>query len=206
MMWVLLMVWLLLVAASLPLVLQLLIPPIPPDDHHGSPGCVLVLGGGRRWRASTKEVVLSGASTSRLDVGLALARREKLPLLLSGGAVGRLSGKGEAELMAELALPRIGGGLSVWQETESLNTWENAKNCAALLRGKGISRVYVVTDSVHLCRAVLCLQKQGISALPHAADLLPGPLWLPHVRALVLWFRLVYEWLALGWYAVRKRV
>lgn len=127
-------------------------------------------------------------------------------MLVSGGVGKFLAGQTEAELMAALAKPRIGRGLAVWQEHLSNNTYENASFSAAILRKKGIKQVYVVTDNAHLCRAMLCLRKQGIVATPYATHELPTPSWLPHVGVLMLWPEVIYEWMALGWYVLRRRV
>lgn len=200
--------WGLLVAACLPVVMRFMLPPVPPFRQRGEPACVLVLGAGRKRQKTLVEgarVQLSSRSLTRLEMGLSLARQKKLPMLLSGGAAGFLAGKTEAELMADLVKPRIGSGLAVWQEHISHNTYENALFSARLLQQKGIGQVYLVTDASHLCRAMLCLRKQGIVATPYPCRQLPEPGWLPHVGVLLLWPDMLYEWLALGWYFVQRR-
>ena len=47
------------------------------------------------------------------------------------------------------------GDLVRWQEDRSADTWETAEFSAALLRPAGISRVYLVTQSWHMRRAML---------------------------------------------------
>jgi uncharacterized SAM-binding protein YcdF (DUF218 family) len=192
----------LLVLSCLPVFLRLLLPPLPPSDRTDAPRCVLVLGAGRRSRNGSLR--LSTRSLLRLEAAAALARRERLPLLVSGGAPG-IEGTSEAELMAR-AVGKRDAALTIWRETDSHNTYENALFSARELAQHGVGRVYLVTDRVHLCRALLCLKKQGISAVPHAADLFPQPDFLPHAGALALWPELMYEWLALGWYLLRRRL
>lgn len=191
----------LLVLSCLPGFLRLMLPPVPPDDDDSAPACVLVLGAGRR--KGHKGARLSTRSLTRLEAGLSLAKREDLPLLVSGGVAQGLAGASEAALMAT-RLHERDQRLIVWQEAASLNTHDNACLSAQLLARKGVDRVYLVTDRVHLCRALLCLRHAGISAVPHAADLLPQPDWLPHAGALALWPELIYEWLALAWYLCRR--
>lgn len=193
----------LLALACLPVFLRQLLPPVPPDDDPDAPACVLVLGAGRKLVHG--KVRLSTRSLMRLEAAVALATEQRLPLLLSGGAAQKLTGASEAELMAE-QVQQSAAELVVWQENASLNTYENARLSAVLLQRKGVHRVYLVTDRVHLCRALLCLKKQGISARAQAADILPQPDWLPHAGALSLWPELMHEWLALAWYALRRRV
>jgi len=192
----------LLVLSCLPAFLRLLLPPLPPSERTDAPRCVLVLGAGRRRRKGRMR--LSTRSLLRLRAAASLAQRERLPLLVSGGAPG-IEGTSEAELMARAA-SKGNTDLTIWRETESCNTYENARFSAQELAQHGVRRVYLVTDRVHLCRALLCLRKQGISAVPHAADRFPQPDFLPHAGALALWPELMYEWLALAWYLLRRRL
>src|SRR5262249_10351533 len=46
-------------------------------------------------------------------------------------------------------------------EESSRNTYENAVECARMLRERGIGRVMLVVDAVDMARAVRCLRKQG---------------------------------------------
>jgi len=102
--------------------LRLLLPPLPPSDRTDAPRCVLVLGAGRRSRNGSLR--LSTRSLLRLEAAAALARRERLPLLVSGGAPG-IEGTSEAELMAR-AVGKRDAALTIWRETDSHNTYENA--------------------------------------------------------------------------------
>lgn len=203
MQWIPLTIGVLLVLASLPVVIRLMMPPLPPDRRTDEPACVVVFGAGRR--NTTDGVQLSARSLSRLQVAVSLAKRESLPLLVSGGAAGDLDGESEATLMTDW-VRRQTAGVTVWQENTSQNTAQNASECARLLTQKQIKRVFLVTDKSHLCRALLCLKKQGVTSVPHATRLMPHPVWLPHIAALRLWPELVYEWAALCWYFLLRRL
>lgn len=191
-----------LASACLPALVRLLLPPLPPDEDDDAPLCVVVLGAGRVQQQGRQG--LSARSLQRLEAGFSLALREKMPLLLSGGAKNG-EGTSEAELMARELLPRA-GQMEIWRETTSRNTHENAQQVAAELGKHGIQHVWLVTDHAHLCRALLCLRRHGISAKPVPADLFPAPDWLPHAGALALWPEIAYEWLALGWYLLQRRL
>lgn len=209
MFWLPLILWGMLVLACLPAFLRLVMPPLPLDDAAEAPACVVVLGAGCR-RDSDGTVGLSARSLARLEAGLSLAKRESLPLLVSGGALfagkgGGMTPSSEAGLMANL-LAEHHPLQVVWQENISRNTHENARLCSKLLCRKRINRIYLVTDQSHLCRALLSFNKQGMSCYPHASSLFPRPAWMPHAGALMLWPEIIYEWLALTMYALRRWV
>lgn len=197
--WLPLTLWLLLLAACLPAVLRQLLPPLPPDDDERSPGCVLVLleGLGRRRQGRP-----SAAALIRLQAAIALSRREKLPLLISGGNAAPRPPVGDSLLT--LARRSLDSEQPVYWDEYGANFHESAANCVDILKNMRVGRVYVVTHRVALCRALLCLRRQRLSAVPVAADQLPAPGWLPHAGSLALWPELMREWVLLGCYAIRR--
>lgn len=186
-------------AATLPLVVRWLLPPVPRPEPGLSPGAVVVPGAARVRHGSAWR--LSPAGRRRLWAGIEQARARGLPLLVSGG-VRRGEGPAEAALMGARSA-RQAPELAVIEEGASRNTWENAVNCAAVLRRHGITDVVVVTDRPHLTRAVLSFQRQGLRVEPAAASRLPTPAWMPSTGALIMLPELWYEWLALLWYELR---
>ncbi len=190
----------LVVLCCLPAFVRLLIPPLPPKQDDSEPNAVLVLGGGRVSRKGKMQ--LSTRSLLRLEAALQLAHDKQLPLLISGGRAYSESGTTEAALMGQLAIERY-PDMTIWQEEASSNTWENCRYSGRLLHHQGVNHVYLVTDQVHLCRSLLSLQRQNICVVPRPHDKLPQPEWIPHAGALALWPELMYEWLAIGWYALR---
>ncbi|WP_234735041.1 YdcF family protein [Tellurirhabdus bombi] len=58
-------------------------------------------------------------------------------------------------------------------ENKSLNTYENARFTAAILRQKFSDNEYVlITSAFHMQRAVACFQKQQIQVVPYSADIM----------------------------------
>ena len=55
-------------------------------------------------------------------------------------------------------------------ETKSINTTQNAKFSAEILREQGFSRPILVTSAFHMKRAVLNFEKQDITVTPYPAD------------------------------------
>jgi len=192
---------LLLVAGTLPVMVRQLYPPLPPRRRTNElkPRCVVVLGGGVVGRGLQRRS--SRIGLRRLARGLAEARQRQLPLLISGGSkTARGSEASEAKLLADVS---EGYGVTLWLEERSRNTWENARNSAAVLQKKGIDQVLLVTDRAHMTRAMLAFRRAGIDVQPAPVEVLPTPAWMPSAGALLLLPSIWYEWLALLWYEIR---
>ncbi len=119
-------------------------------------------------------------------------------LLLSGGKGGGVPA--EAEAMRDLALAAgVSAGVSdehLVLETESRSTLENARFSARIMRARGWRRALVVTDAVHLPRALLAFRALGIDAkgAAVAGGARDQPVWT--------WpYHLAREALAFLWYA-----
>ncbi|MFX7731723.1 YdcF family protein, partial [Acinetobacter baumannii] len=88
----------------------------------------------------------------RLQYAAYLARRTGLPILVTGGSPDG-SPESEAALMAR-NLQRDVGVPVRWQETRADTTAQNASYSAAMLKADGIERILLVTDSIHMPRAM----------------------------------------------------
>jgi uncharacterized SAM-binding protein YcdF (DUF218 family) len=97
----------------------------------------------------------------------------------------------------------------VWLEDRSTTTMENARFSAALLRDKGISAAYVVTDSWHLRRTLLAFESTGLRSLPVAASAIrPSHAWqalLPSGNGLLLSQLAIHEIIGFGWYRLSSK-
>ncbi len=125
----------------------------------------------------------------RLEAGAARV------LLLSGGKGGGVPS--EAEVMRDLALAAGVVEERLVLETESRSTLENARCSARIVRARGWTKALVVTDAVHLPRALMAFRALGIEA--KGAAVTDGardqPVWTWPVH-------LAREALALVYYAV----
>jgi uncharacterized SAM-binding protein YcdF (DUF218 family) len=130
-------------------------------------------------------VVLGCPSMSRLmqrlDRGVRLFQKGAAPLLLlSGGGIGAVP---EAQLMRRLALARGVPASALLVEPESGDTVGNAHEAARLLGARGRRSVWLVSDRVHLPRAILLFRLAGLRVTGWAAPR-PSSIWWEIGRAL----------------------
>lgn len=103
-----------------------------------------------------------------------LYKDKKAPLIVAvGGRIPWLGGgKPEAGDIAQL-LEFMGVPPSaILQESNSLNTYQNAANVKPILQQHGIGRVLLVTSALHMPRSLLVFQRQGIDAIAAPTDFL----------------------------------
>lgn len=169
------------------------------------PQAIVILGGDVKHSAAGYE---DGPGTlERLRVGAALWRSTRLPVLVTGGAIWR-DEPPVAALMAD-SLEKDFNVPVRWVEDRSKDTWENARESAAMLRPEGISSVYLVTHAVHLRRALLAFRRWGIAAQPVAVQVDHGPdeplyLLLPRPSAWVASYQGLHELVGLLFYSFRR--
>jgi uncharacterized SAM-binding protein YcdF (DUF218 family) len=135
-----------------------------------------------------------------------------LPIIVAGGSTGEPGDLPLAELMrrqlAEEGVPPA----MITAEADSLNTYQNAVNAAAILRARGLSRVALVTEAFHMRRAELCFRKQGLDVAPSpvAYRTLELTHWnevlLPSLWAIRNNSESLHEWAGLAWYKLRGRI
>ena len=92
-----------------------------------------------------------------------------------------------------------------WVETESDNTYTNARYSAESLRAEGVSRVYVVTSAFHMWRSKSAFEAAGLEVVPAPTDLAPplGPVvgdFVPRAEAVRDSAIALYEWFGMLWY------
>ncbi|HET8730744.1 MAG TPA: YdcF family protein [Moraxellaceae bacterium] len=145
-------------------------PPLPLERRAWQGAeAIVVLGGGRGPAAEFGGVDMPGYWTqSRLRYAAWLARRTGLPLAVSGGVVAN-EPEPEAAVMARSLQQDYGVGVR-WQEARSGTTWENARESRALLSRDGITRVILVTQSMHMRRARLAFEHAGFTVVPAPVD------------------------------------
>lgn len=173
------------------------------------PGAIVVLGAGRYPAAPEYggRDMASDRLLQRLQYAAELHRRTGLPLLVSGGRLGGWE-RAEAALMRDV-LGRSFATPVRWLETDSLNTEQNARFSADILRRAGIGQVYVVTHAMHMPRALDAFARAGLSAVPaptvyHRRGRAPRLMdWLPDARALALSRDALHEYVGRLWYSLR---
>ena len=138
----------------------------------------------------------------RMTYSAHLARVSGLPLLVTGGTISTARDD-EALALGMARLFNSAFGLPVrWTETRSTNTAENASMSALLLKRDGITRVVLVTDAMHMRRARIAFERQGLTVIPGptfyvaARPFNPGEL-MPVVENLRRSYYALYEWAGL---------
>ena len=169
---------------------------------------IVILGGGRRVEAAEYGGdTLNGISLERLRYAAFLHRASGLPILVTGGKPGGGT-MGEGRIMQRI-LQNEYGISPKWIEEVSLNTRENARLSAPLLKQAGVQRIVLITHAWHLRRAVPEFESHGLSVIPAGIqfsrtrvdsilDLLPTPAGLRDSS-----FAL-HEWLGILWYKLRS--
>lgn len=180
----------------------------PPLADPGQAQAIVILGAGRLSQAP-EYGRLDAASMNglkRLEYGAWLHRKTGLPILVTGGNPDG-SPESEAALMARV-LQQDFGVPTRWQEGRSNNTSDNAALSAAMLKPAGIERVLLVTDAIHMPRAMRSFAAAGLQASA-AATLYASagrPLltdYLPGAGNLQLASYAMHEWLGMLWYRLR---
>jgi uncharacterized SAM-binding protein YcdF (DUF218 family) len=149
-------------------------PPLPTGELPAGQAQAIVI-----LSAEDDQAVEYGRSTVgpmtlvRVRYGAWLARRTGLPVMVTGG-LGADPVRSIADAMAEV-LTQEGGVREVWIEGKAENTWQNAQFSAALLKARGIGRVYLVTHAWHMPRAVSAFRQAGLDVVP-APTAFRGPL------------------------------
>jgi uncharacterized SAM-binding protein YcdF (DUF218 family) len=146
-----------------------------------------------------------------LDRCLEAARlyKEGLPCLIlaSGGKVDPEDpGPPFAAVMGDFLEQHGVKPSDVVREEGSRTTYENAVECARLLKERGVRRVVLVVDAVDMFRAAACLRKQGVDVVPAPCHYratrfrVSIPAILPNPGAAVNVQRVWHEWLGVVWY------
>ena len=158
---------------------------IPPSE------VIVVLGGGTEPAQSPRPIVELNSAGDRVLYAAYLYQQGKAPLLLlSGGNIDWLNAQESTpagQMAAVLEMMNVPAS-ALWLESESLNTYENAVNCAAILTEKGINRVILVTSATHMPRSLALFETQGLEVIPAPTDFKVTEegwlaLWQPNLSA-----------------------
>ncbi len=125
----------------------------------------------------------------RLDAALDAWRGHPC-LIVVCGAKGADEPAPEGEVMRNYLIDKDVPEEEILADTSSFNTRENLRNAAALLEGRGVRRVCVVTSDYHVPRALALAEDEGFEACGIASPTLGG-FWLVknHTREAVAWIK-----------------
>lgn len=147
---------------------------------------------------------LSPASLRRTIQGIRLYRRGLAPtIVFSGGKAGQDAE--EAEVMAALAIELGVPNTAIWVERRSNDTWTQTLEVARLAQPKGIRRILLVTDRLHMLRARTAFERAGFEVLA-ASDLTESSGARAPEARLLLMRQILQETFASLYYWLRERV
>ena len=175
-----------------------------PDEGRPQPLAIVILGGDAfRASAPQSKPEVGELTLERLRAAATLQHATHLPVLTSGGIVGEKMPP-IADLMAE-SLQADFGVQPRWIETSSRDTWENAKNSAAILKLAGIHSIYLVTHAWHMRRALIAFTHFGLVVTPAPVPPAEAPgfefeAFVPSASAWMTSYYALHEWIGCAWY------
>lgn len=144
----------------------------PNSDEIVTAQAIVVLAGGVRTATPEFGDTVSEETLERVRYAAALARRYRLPILVSGGSGS--GGTAAAQVMARTLREEFGVDVQ-WLESRSRDTRENALFSQPILRRAGITRVLLVTHDIHQRRSVAEFRRVGLEPVPMAVTTLSAP-------------------------------
>jgi uncharacterized SAM-binding protein YcdF (DUF218 family) len=180
-------------------------------DARGADG-VVVLGGGVMTGSVGGEVAgtLTGSSLLRALEGARVFKLIGARLLIVSGGIPRpdLQFRPESEMLRELMLKVGIAPGAVIEESESKNTYDQARLIGPMLRSNNIHRFVLVTSPTHMRRSLGLFHALGFDPVPSVAPVRsdgvrPPPWLLPNYDSYALSDVAVYDYGASAYYWAR---
>jgi uncharacterized SAM-binding protein YcdF (DUF218 family) len=134
---------------------------------------IVLLGGGTDAAEPPRSMVqVNGAGQRVLYTASLYKQARAAHILVSGGNL-EFVGPQQSTPAQDMETLLVFMGVpeqAIWMENRSQNTYENAVDCALLLKSKGIQKIILVTSAMHMPRSVALFQKQGLTVIPAPAD------------------------------------
>lgn len=131
------------------------------DNRDEGPADAAVVLGAAAWFTRPSPVF-----EERIKHALTLYNEGRVRVVVFTGGTGRGDNRSEAEVARAYALKRGIPATAVLTETESRSTWENLVGAKRLLDLHGLKRVLLVSDPLHMRRAMTMARDIGIDAHP----------------------------------------
>ena len=97
-------------------------------------------------------------------------------------------------------------------ENASFSTYENAVACCRIAKEKEFQKVVLVTDAIHMPRAVRCFRAQGMDVIASGCQYRSAHVsgefseFLPRLEAAKWIERACHEWQGIFWYWLQGRI
>ncbi len=166
---------------------------------------IVVLGGGRKLYTADYGDTVNHWTLIRLRYAARVHRWTNLPVVPVGGAP---NGEGlpEGLLMRDILLDELQVPVLA-HESESRNTYENGLFAARLLQPQGIRRIILVTQAIHMPRAVRVFEHAGFEVVPAPTDYTAPSIGLyaftPNAEAFFESYLALHELFGRWWYQLR---
>jgi uncharacterized SAM-binding protein YcdF (DUF218 family) len=138
---------------------------------------------------------------------------KRVPILVSGGVPNANHSRDNLAAVMKIALEREGVPEdAIWMEGGSRSTYENAVYSARMLRGRGINRIVLVTEAIHMPRAAAAFRRQGLEVVPAPCAFRYVRFWwswwnvVPDPSRMLLNEDVLHEWIGLAWYSMTGKV
>jgi|GEM_PF-1064523 len=143
-------------------------------DNTASADMIIVLTRGM-YKAENVGWLPTAGSYRRLAVGYELQRLtgSRTPILISGGKTAGVQYPSEAKVTAQFFDRFQAQYTPIVLEETSNNTYESSLQVAAILQKREVSNVFLITDEVHMLRALATYRARGIDPIPFPAITLP---------------------------------
>ncbi|GFE71288.1 YdcF family protein [Chroococcus sp. FPU101] len=135
---------------------------------------IVLLGGSTKSASYPRPMVDINEQGDRVIYAAKLYLTEKAPLIIAaGGRIKWLSTEQPesadmGQLLELMGVPNS----AIIQESESLNTYENAVNVKKIVDERGIKKILLVTSALHMPRSLAIFKHQGIEAIAAPTDFL----------------------------------
>lgn len=183
---------------------------LEPNAAHADP--IVVLGGLSSFNDKIERIYFKEAA-DRLFQAIWLQKKnpERLMVISGGAAEIYFEEIPEAQYLKDYLLTTGVPENKLLFEKESRNTFENAKNTAALFDSLQYPKhITLITSAFHMKRAIACFEKQGFRVHPVAAHIFknhqplkPADYLLPSLDTLQSWPIIIKEWVGMLVYKLK---
>ncbi len=143
-----------------------------PDGELPQAEAIILLGGSTQAPIPPRQTIEITEAGDRVFYAAHLYQQEKAPLIIATGGQISWLGKEQPEatnmkqLLVKMGVPES----DIVEETQALNTHDNAVYTKEILEANGIEQSLLVTSASHMPRSMLTFQKQEIDVIAAPTD------------------------------------